>query len=83
MPVQMSYPGVRVEEVSSGVRTILCVATSITASIGRFLEHASHGFEFGRRRGPIPRPGRFVPARTLIATVSGSKAGDESRPIFV
>lgn len=35
MPVQLSYPGVYVEEVPSGVRTITGVATSVTAFIGR------------------------------------------------
>lgn len=35
MPVAVSYPGVYIEEVSSGVRTITGVATSITAFIGR------------------------------------------------
>jgi uncharacterized protein len=35
MPVQVSYPGVYVEEISSGVRTITGVATSIAAFIGR------------------------------------------------
>jgi uncharacterized protein len=35
MPVAVSYPGVYIEEVSSGVRTISGVATSITAFIGR------------------------------------------------
>lgn len=37
MPVTLSYPGVYIEEVSSGVRTITGVATSITAFIGRAL----------------------------------------------
>src|SRR5262249_35808287 len=37
MPVQVSYPGVYVEEIPSGVRTITGVATSITAFIGRAL----------------------------------------------
>ena len=37
MPVQLSYPGVYVEEVPSGVRTITGVATSITAFVGRAL----------------------------------------------
>src|ERR1700693_2702312 len=41
MPVQVSYPGVYVEEIPSGVRTITGVATSITAFIGR------------ARRGPV------------------------------
>jgi uncharacterized protein len=44
MAVQLSYPGVYVEEVSSGVRTITGVATSITAFVGR------------ARRGPTDRP---------------------------
>src|ERR1700759_4175374 len=37
MPVQVSYPGVYIEEISSGVHTIIGVATSITAFIGRAL----------------------------------------------
>jgi len=35
MPVTPTYPGVYVQEISSGVRTITGVATSITAFIGR------------------------------------------------
>src|SRR6188472_4436613 len=35
MPVPLSYPGVYVEEIPSGVRTITGVATSITAFVGR------------------------------------------------
>lgn len=35
MPVQVSYPGVYIEEIPSGVHTITGVATSITAFIGR------------------------------------------------
>jgi uncharacterized protein len=37
MPVSPTYPGVYVEEIPSGVRTITGVATSITAFIGRAL----------------------------------------------
>ncbi len=37
MPTAVSYPGVYVEEIPSGVRTITGVATSITAFIGRAL----------------------------------------------
>ena len=44
MPVALSYPGVYIEEVSSGVRTITGVATSITAFVGRTL------------RGPVNEP---------------------------
>ncbi len=35
MPTTVTYPGVYIEEISSGVRTITGVATSITAFIGR------------------------------------------------
>lgn len=41
MPVTPTYPGVYIEEIPSGVRTITGVATSITAFIGR------------ARRGPV------------------------------
>lgn len=44
MPVAVSYPGVYIEEVPSGVHTITGVATSITAFIGR------------ARRGPVNEP---------------------------
>src|SRR5712691_3627658 len=42
MPATLSFPGVYIEEISSGVRTITGVATSITAFIGytaRGLDH--------------------------------------------
>lgn len=38
MPAPLTYPGVYIEEVPSGVRTITGVATSITAFIGRTLK---------------------------------------------
>ena len=44
MPVTPTYPGVYVEEIPSGVRTIVGVATSITAFIGRAV------------RGPVDEP---------------------------
>jgi phage tail sheath protein FI len=37
MPAQLTYPGVYIEEVPSGVRPITGVATSITAFVGRAL----------------------------------------------
>ncbi|HEY9102459.1 phage tail sheath family protein [Chitinimonas sp.] len=37
MPSTLTYPGVYIEEISSGVRTITGVATSITAFVGRAL----------------------------------------------
>ena len=47
MPVTPTYPGVYIEEIPSGVRTIVGVATSITAFIGRAL------------RGPVNTPARI------------------------
>ena len=44
MPTTPTYPGVYVEEIPSGVRTITGVATSITAFVGR------------TRRGPTDEP---------------------------
>lgn len=44
MPITPTYPGVYIEEISSGVRTITGVATSITAFLGRAL------------RGPVNEP---------------------------
>src|SRR5215210_6109524 len=44
MPIAPTYPGVYVEEIPSGVRTITGVATSITAFVGRAL------------RGPVNEP---------------------------
>jgi phage tail sheath protein FI len=38
MPATLNYPGVYIEEVPSGVRTIIGVATSITAFIGRAID---------------------------------------------
>lgn len=46
MPATLSYPGVYIEEVPSGVRTVTGVATSITAFIGR------------APRGPVNDPTR-------------------------
>ncbi|NEQ78916.1 MAG: phage tail sheath family protein [Moorea sp. SIO2I5] len=42
MPVTPTYPGVYVEEIPSGVRTITGVATSITAFIGRAQKGATN-----------------------------------------
>jgi phage tail sheath protein FI len=44
MSVSLSYPGVYIQEVSSGVRTVASVATSITAFVGR------------TRLGPVETP---------------------------
>jgi len=44
MPVTPTYPGVYIQEIPSGVRTIVGVATSVTAFVGRAL------------RGPVNEP---------------------------
>ena len=64
MPINPTYPGVYVEEVPSGVRTIVQVATSITAFIGRAL------------RGPVDDPVRVQSFAdyTRIFGGSGPKA---------
>jgi uncharacterized protein len=46
MPSALTFPGVYIEEIPSGVRTITGVATSITAFVGR------------ARRGPVNHPVR-------------------------
>lgn len=43
MPATLTYPGVYIEEIPSGVRTITGVATSITAFIGRALRGPVNG----------------------------------------
>jgi hypothetical protein len=42
MPITPTYPGVYIEEIPSGVRTITGVATSITAFIGRALRGSTN-----------------------------------------
>ena len=59
MPVPLTYPGVYIEEVSSGVRTITGVATSITAFIGR------------ARRGPTDLPVRVQSFAEFERTFGG------------
>jgi len=43
MPVAVTYPGVYIEEIPSGVRTITGVATSITAFLGKTLRGPTDG----------------------------------------
>lgn len=51
MPVPLTYPGVYIEEISSGVRTIVGVSTSVTAFIGYTpkgpLNKATQVFNYG------------------------------------
>jgi phage tail sheath protein FI len=44
MPITTTYPGVYIQEIPSGVRTIIGVSTSVTAFVGYF------------RRGPLDTP---------------------------
>ena len=59
MPVSVSYPGVYIEEIPSGVRTITGVATSITAFVGKALrgprQRARHDHELRRLRAHVRR----------------------------
>lgn len=59
MPVNLTYPGVYIEEVRSEVRTIIGVATSITAFIGR------------ARRGPTNDPVRIQSYAEYIRNFGG------------
>ena len=70
MPSTLSYPGVYIEEVPSGVRTITGVATSITAFIGRAL------------RGPTDRP-RLVQSFAEFERVYGGMWADSLLPYAV
>ena len=59
MPAALTYPGVYIEEVPSGVRTITGVATSITAFIGRAL------------RGPVDKAVRIQSFSEYIRIFGG------------
>src|ERR1700748_3630656 len=65
MPVQVSYPGVYVEEIPSGVRTITGVATSITAFIGKTL------------RGPVNEAVRVLSFADFATRFGGLSASSE------
>ncbi len=65
MPVQVSYPGVYVQEVPSGVRTIVGVGTSI----GMFLGTA--------KKGPINRPVRCASYADYARTYGEDPAGGD------
>ena len=65
MPTQTSYPGVYIEEVSSGVRTITGVATSITAFLGRTL------------RGPLNKAVRCLSHADFVRNYGGSPTGSD------
>ena len=62
MPVTLSYPGVYIEEVASGVRTITGVATSITAFVGSAL------------RGPVDQAIRIQSYADYVRAFGGLSA---------
>jgi hypothetical protein len=63
--VQVSYPGVYIQEVSSGVKTITGVATSIAAFFGR------------TTRGPMNRPVRCLSYADFMRAFGGAPAESE------
>jgi len=65
MPIPLSYPGVYIQEVASGVRTITGVATSITAFSGR------------TNKGPLNRAVRCLSYADFVRFFGGSPVGSE------
>lgn len=65
MPIQPTYPGVYVQEVSSGVRPITGVATSIAAFFGRTL------------KGPINKAVRCLSHSDFLREFAGGHAASE------
>src|SRR5687767_12726197 len=65
MPIQPTYPGVYIQEVSSGVRTITGVATSIGAFFGRTL------------KGPINRAVRCLSYSDFLRSFGGGHSASE------
>jgi len=63
MPIAPTYPGVYIEEIPSGVRTITGVATSITAFLGR------------SPRGPIDSPDTINSFADFVRRFGGLAAG--------
>src|SRR5260370_12718752 len=79
MPVALSYPGVYIEEIASGVRTITGVATSITAFVGKAVsgptDEATTVFSFAdfqRRFGGL---GYDYPMSYAVADFFGNGGG--------
>lgn len=60
MPIQPTYPGVYIQEVSSGVRTITGVATSVAAFFGR------------TAKGPINKPVHCPDYSTFLRKFGGA-----------
>lgn len=66
MPVPVSYPGVYIEEVPSGVRTITGVSTSIAAFVDRF------------QRGPLNTPVQLLGLADFDRTFGGLSQDSEA-----
>jgi phage tail sheath protein FI len=66
MPITPTYPGVYIEELPSGVRTIVGVATSVAAFIDRFA------------RGPIDVPLRMLSVSDFEREYGGLAANSEA-----
>jgi phage tail sheath protein FI len=66
MPVKPTYPGVYIEEVPSGVRTIIGTATSIAAFVDRFA------------RGPLDRPVQLFGMADFEREFGGLSADSEA-----
>ncbi len=65
MPIQPTYPGVYIQEISSGVRTITGVATSIAAFLGR------------TAKGPINRAVRCTNYSDFLRFFGGGHSSSE------
>ncbi len=66
MPIPLTHPGVYIQEVSSGVRTITGVATSITAFVGYFA------------RGPFEQPVQLLSLADFDRVFGGLQARSEA-----
>src|SRR3990172_8532041 len=81
MPVQPTYPGVYIEEIPSGVRTITGVSTSVTAFIGFTpkgpVDKPVHIFNFGdytRNFGGLSKDSELGYAVQMFFMNGGSEA---------
>jgi len=74
MPVQVSFPGVYVQEVASGARTITGVSTSIAAFVGMAKQ--------GPRDVPVQVLGFLDFTRTFSADISQGEMADQVRQFF-
>jgi uncharacterized protein len=74
MPVQVSYPGVYIQEVASGARTITGVSTSIAAFVGMAKQ--------GPKNLPVQVLGFLDYTRTFSNDISQGEMTDQVRQFF-